>query len=167
MWERRFMSKLVGVFALVVLSLTSGAWAQAGTDPGWGLSLMTCNGQTIFVSNLDPLGECGDNFGPATFGRAETDVLGICQSSLVLGPIDASVEWTGCSAPLIAETKGGDGVTDATDPDFCNVISVAYIWGHAEVFNYFLGTSLGSSIDGYADCTDSTSPYVPPAISSC
>jgi hypothetical protein len=156
-------------FLVCAAALAPKSHAQAAADPGWGLIFIDCNGNVISINGNSETGTyCTDNFGPGTFGSAETTVSGECEVSFLdIGPVSASASWANCTAPLVGDTDGGVDVHVAVDPDFCDDVNAALVWANASVFNYFLGTLVAQGQRGWWDCTDNNTPAVPPVISSC
>src|SRR5215471_18411244 len=159
------MSRLhlrIGLCAVVYMffGLVPKAISQQGTDPTWGLSVVTCLAstqqvQTILVVHPDtpPIAVfCRDSVGPSTFGDAIEIESGACDNGVALPDTIAHVGWMFCLAPLIGETEGGFGGTVANVGSFeCPVLRfVGQITGQARVFNFLLNKLLSEGQEGFA-----------------
>jgi len=164
--------------AFVIAALPSNANAQAGTDLGWGLGIVTCDAgigpiETVLVVHSDtpPIDVlCRDSAGPsASFGDAIVDESGACDNGVNLADVIGHVGWFGCSAPLIGEADAGFRATVAMTGDFvCPSFNiVGEIFAQARAFNFLLGTLVGQGQEGFSNCNEDFQSPIAPAISKC
>ena len=169
--------------ALLVTSLISVVSspriaAQEFTDPGWGLTQVTCI-QGVFggpitspVNNLTPDGVfCRDFQISANFGHIFASAAGQCENGLPVGAVTLEARWIDCSTVLAGEADvniDSDTIPDPLQLDCDNpFVTVGGIDGNATIRDFFLGTLLAAGLGGFANCAGEFRDPISPSISSC